>query len=222
MLFRGLGLLCLLALAGCATPVFYKAGATQQDFVATKYSCERDSRQSGGFGTGIAGAINQQQFFNRCMEAQGWDLQNKDQQDGLNASMQSKKAEIKSLATQRDDCIKLARNNESKIALISSHLVPLKDPRFTILQKADTSLATPAEAAVLLRYLEKADGCRSEFVEAASKVFPNGAAHLRGTYASASRTWLQVIRRETSWGSAATQLEQDTETANAKAKTIQG
>lgn len=223
MLIRGLGLFFLLVFAGCATPpVFYKAGATQQDFVATKYTCERDSRQSGGFGTGIIGAINQQQFFGRCMEAQGWDLQNKDQQDGRRASNLSKQTEMKALSSKRDECIQSARNNESKISIISSHLVSLGEKKFTISQKADTSLATPAESAVLLRYLEKADVCRSEFVEAASKIFPNGAANVRGTYASANRTWLQVIRRETSWGAAATQLEQDAETANAKAKTIQG
>ena len=219
---RGLVLFCFLALAGCAQPVFYKAGATQQDFVGTKYACERDARQSGGFGTGIVGAINQQQFFNRCMEAQGWDVQNKDQQDSQRASATSKGAEIKALAAKRDDCIQSARNGEPKITLISALLVPLHESKFTISQKADTSLATPAEAAVLLRYVEKADQCRSEFVAVASKIFPNGAAHVKDTYASVSRTWLQVIRRETSWGAAAAQLEQDNEKANAKAKSIQG
>jgi hypothetical protein len=69
-----LGLVVAL-LTGCASYAWYKPGITQQDFARDTYLCERDMRQSGYFGTGIAGAINQQNFFDRCMNANGYTKQ---------------------------------------------------------------------------------------------------------------------------------------------------
>jgi hypothetical protein len=64
----------LVALTGCAHPVWIKGGASQQDFATDSYECERDSRQSGYYGSGLAGAVNMQGFMNRCMEARSWRL----------------------------------------------------------------------------------------------------------------------------------------------------
>lgn len=49
-----------------------RPGATEADYNRDSYSCERDSRQSGYYGTGLVGALNMQDFFNRCMVAQGY------------------------------------------------------------------------------------------------------------------------------------------------------
>ena len=62
------------ALNGCAQSVWLKPGASQQDFASDRYSCERDVRQSGYYGTGLMGAINMENFFNQCMGAHGWSL----------------------------------------------------------------------------------------------------------------------------------------------------
>ena len=63
----------LLAVAGCANSVrWVKDGATEQDFNRDSYGCERDVRQSGYYGTGVAGALNAQSFYARCMEANGY------------------------------------------------------------------------------------------------------------------------------------------------------
>lgn len=63
----------LSGLYGCAGPTIWrKAGATQQDYNVDSYGCERDARQSGYFGGGLAGALNMRDFFNRCMVAHGW------------------------------------------------------------------------------------------------------------------------------------------------------
>jgi hypothetical protein len=70
-----LGFLAIL-LSGCGPrAVWVKPGASQQDFTTDRYSCERDTRQSGYFGTGLIGAINMQHFFDSCMNAHGWYLQ---------------------------------------------------------------------------------------------------------------------------------------------------
>lgn len=61
-----------LALCGCATPVWVKDGASEQDFTRDSYECERDARQSSYFGTGLVGAINMVEFQKRCMVARGW------------------------------------------------------------------------------------------------------------------------------------------------------
>ena len=61
---------CLLA--GCARIVWTRPDFTEADFRADSYACERDVRQSGYYGTGYAGALNAQGFFDRCMESKGY------------------------------------------------------------------------------------------------------------------------------------------------------
>lgn len=67
--------LMALGLSACAPTVWVKDGATQQDYNKKSYECEKDSRQSGYFGGGIAGSTNMQSFFNKCMVAHGWTQQ---------------------------------------------------------------------------------------------------------------------------------------------------
>jgi len=67
--------LVMASLAGCASYTWVKPGVTPQDFTRDAYLCERDMRQSGYFGTGIVGAMNQQSFFERCMIANGYSKQ---------------------------------------------------------------------------------------------------------------------------------------------------
>ena len=54
---------------------FFKSGASQQEFVTDRYSCDKDAHQSAGFGTGLAGAIAVNNFFESCMNAHGWYVQ---------------------------------------------------------------------------------------------------------------------------------------------------
>ena len=64
-----------MCLAGCGhRNVWVKPGATQADFNVDRYSCEKDTRQSGYFGTGLVGAINMKNFYDSCMVAHGWHL----------------------------------------------------------------------------------------------------------------------------------------------------
>lgn len=67
-----LWLLLCVAMTACATPKWDRPGATQQDFNTDSYACERDMRQSGYYGGGIAGAMNAQSFQQRCMVSKGW------------------------------------------------------------------------------------------------------------------------------------------------------
>jgi hypothetical protein len=64
-------------LAGCAAPssmVWDKPGATQADYNKDRYECEKDTRQSGYFGTGINRAARIVDFFKQCMVARGYEL----------------------------------------------------------------------------------------------------------------------------------------------------
>jgi hypothetical protein len=62
----------LVLLAGCAKVVYRHPNYTPQLWARDSYECERDARQSGYFGTGLAGALNMQDFFERCLAARGW------------------------------------------------------------------------------------------------------------------------------------------------------
>jgi hypothetical protein len=69
----------LLALAvglgGCETPMIWdKAGATQENYNVDSYQCEKDARQAGYYGTGLAGAQAMRGFFQRCMVSKGYTL----------------------------------------------------------------------------------------------------------------------------------------------------
>lgn len=64
---------------GTIQKVWTKPGLTQQEFRVDRYACERDMRQSGYYGTGLAGAIEMRNFFSRCMESKGYMLVPADQ-----------------------------------------------------------------------------------------------------------------------------------------------
>ncbi len=61
----------VLALAACARTMYRHPDYTPQKWATDSYECERDMRQSGYFGTGIYGAMNRQEFFDRCLGARG-------------------------------------------------------------------------------------------------------------------------------------------------------
>jgi hypothetical protein len=52
--------------------MWVKAGVTQDEFRRDLYECERDARQSGYFGGGIAGALAMVDFQKRCLRARGY------------------------------------------------------------------------------------------------------------------------------------------------------
>lgn len=63
----------LVFLVGCSTVTFYKRGATQQQLKKDSYQCEKDMRQSGYFGRGLAGIDEARGFAIRCMQARGYE-----------------------------------------------------------------------------------------------------------------------------------------------------
>lgn len=62
----------ILSLLGCARVVYRHCNYTPALWAKDSYECERDARQSGYFGTGIIGAIDFQQFYDRCLYSKGW------------------------------------------------------------------------------------------------------------------------------------------------------
>jgi hypothetical protein len=70
---RRLALLLTLAVPACAQVYWTKPGFSPADWQRDRYECERDARMSVlSFGTGIVGALNEQDFFNRCLVAHGY------------------------------------------------------------------------------------------------------------------------------------------------------
>jgi len=72
MTYLWVTLLAILAATGCARHVWTKPGVTEQEWRADSYACERDVRQSGYYGTGLAGILNQQDFYSRCLQSKGY------------------------------------------------------------------------------------------------------------------------------------------------------
>ena len=63
-----------LTLGACApTPLWHKDGVTAQQWERDRYGCERDTRMSAAsFGGIYTRDYNAQQFFNRCLQANGY------------------------------------------------------------------------------------------------------------------------------------------------------
>jgi hypothetical protein len=57
---------------GCGRAMYRHPNYTPERWARDSYECERDTRQSGYFGTGVAAQINFQNFYDRCLAARGW------------------------------------------------------------------------------------------------------------------------------------------------------
>jgi hypothetical protein len=90
----------LILLSACANQVWVKPGATQSEFAQQKYACMQQSQQqvSSAYvnqygGSSGSHVTTNKPLFNACMNAQGWYLQDKDQQQATiqdNATTQDK------------------------------------------------------------------------------------------------------------------------------------
>jgi hypothetical protein len=62
-----------LLLSACAPRVMWtKDNWNEAEARGDFYECERDARQSGYFGAGIAGGLNMVEFQKRCLRAKGY------------------------------------------------------------------------------------------------------------------------------------------------------
>ena len=66
-------ILSIALLSGCATVTWHKKGVSEQQKKKDLYVCEKDMRQSGYYGSGLAAAIAAGEFFERCMNAEGYE-----------------------------------------------------------------------------------------------------------------------------------------------------
>lgn len=81
---KWLYLIAVVSLTGCAThpaPLWYKSGATQQDFKSDRYACLQESQQQQGRavvnaygGAARTGSVTNEVLFRSCMEARGYEL----------------------------------------------------------------------------------------------------------------------------------------------------
>lgn len=70
-------LLLLIALAGCAGPVWVKPGSTEEDFNLSMAKCRMQAsmipqRPYGGAGQDLQDTGTRMQFFSDCMYLDGW------------------------------------------------------------------------------------------------------------------------------------------------------
>jgi hypothetical protein len=201
------------ALTGCAQNVWVRPGGNPQAFEAEKYACERDARQSGGFGGGIVGAMEFQAFFNRCMGSKGWALQNKEQAE---AHLVSQKSALDAALAQQKSCIANLRA-EPKFAALSSRMVDTSTGKFTFAQMASSDVPSQGEALVLSDYFTAAEGCwqpyKAVFMPMVSEQQRQISQQRRNDGDALNA---QLVRRQISYGEWATRANQLTDAAQAK------
>lgn len=212
MRIRPIGLVipALLCVASCAQTTWVKPGATQTDYQVDSYACEKDARQSGYFGGGLAGTINMNDFFSRCMVAHGWSVQaytnaaaqnmrsnenQADQQakmnDGISNGEYAEKTEL-----INNECADAVKSPELDIIRAKIELRRnLRDgpPPFSIL--SNTAYPTAAEKVAIGKWASLRDECNKKmFSHFNKRIMPTAA--LKNSYEAqislTSRTLSQV------------------------------
>ena len=203
----------LLLVGGCAQTVWEKPGATTQDFTSDKYACERDARQSAGFDTGFVGAIEIQSYFERCLQAHGWMKRGKAEQ----AMLQSRAALLRGPIEKKIACIEGIRS-KPKYEVLQPYLVDIRG-NYTMAQKSDGNIPTPSEAHILLDYHEDAESCLVAFQASIAAISRPAAAIVQDENDKIDNVTAELIRRQISWGEAASHIEEMRKIAAAKIMT---
>lgn len=203
--FKSILLLALFGLAGCAQRVWVKPGADQQAFQVDSFACERDSRQSGGFGGGLAGAIAVQEFFNRCMAARGWTLQ---ESSAAEAQASANLHLLQFARDTRNSCISRLRQ-ESRFAPILPYFSDIHTGRFSFLQTTISDVPSARDANLFRDYVHEAARCADSFLASVSSVAtPAQAEVFRAQRSEFDSLAAQLARRQLSWGEYATRMNQ--------------
>ncbi|WP_439595154.1 hypothetical protein [Falsiroseomonas sp.] len=193
------------SLSACAQNVWIRPGASTQEFDAERYACERDARQSGGFGSGLVGAMEAQAFFNRCMTSRGWRLQ---EREAAQASVASARSSVQEAIQQRRVCISSVRANP-QYAPIADRFSDIQTGRFSFRQMANADIPTPQDAALMTHYLSEARPCVESYMSTiASQLPPAQMQLLRSNTSEGDALSAQLVRRQLSWGEHATRVNQ--------------
>lgn len=159
--------------------------------------CERDARQSGGFGTGIVGAIEMQSFFNRCMVARGWTQQDR---EVVAAQMATQQVTGQQIVADRRACVQEVRDRPEFASLQRRH-PDIQTGRFTLQQMADSSTPTVQEAALYLRLATDVRTCRETGMARLREIVPPQTLRpLQDSANQIDQTVAQLVRRQMSWG----------------------
>jgi hypothetical protein len=203
----------IVPLVGCADPVWVKPGTGPQDFQADSYSCERDARQSGGFGTGFARAVEVRDFFNRCMNAKGWSLQDR---QIATASAQLTQSSLELTNEDRISCVEQVRR-QTKFSPIIKHLPDSRSGRFSFHQMANPENPTAPEARLFADLVAESSSCRDRYLSSVTTlVTPAQLQILRETANQCETLNAQISRRQMSWGEFATRGNQIFDSATTK------
>lgn len=195
-------------IGGCAETVWVKAGAGREAFLAERYACERDARQSGGFGGGIGGALAMQEFFNRCMVSRGWRLEDR---SSAESNVANARNEIEKARNERISCVSSVRNKPI-YAVISGRFANLDTGRFSFEQMTSSEIPTVQEANLLANYVREANVCLDAFAE----IYRRHSTQQQFQAYSRRRTQAelliaQLVRRQISWGDYASQANQQSD-----------
>jgi hypothetical protein len=196
----------LLITSGCAPAVWNKPGATSQDFATDKYACERDARQSGGFGTGIAGAIEVQEFFNRCLVAHGWEAQGttpSPRQVAIQNNNQALTVAKETLTQCRGKLLE-----EAQYASIAPYLPNNNTGEFTVKQLAEEKKISAVQKTAYENYLDENLSCSNQYVSAVRSINSKAADLLQQLIQEANAIKASALRGDISWGEMNSRLQQ--------------
>jgi hypothetical protein len=204
MISRFIALMCLLLVSSCAPQsVWVKPGASQADFQSDSYSCERDARQSVlSFGGGIVGAVQAQDFANRCMNTKGWSMVNKETHESSVASSQN----LINSSHQKAIVCRKSIFEDPKFLKIKPYMRCPDCKRFDFKQMTASAIPTADESQMLSDAFALIRKCADSFNSEVRHYFTEQqkSNNLKGN-SELEGIWAKLVRRQITYGDYATE-----------------
>jgi hypothetical protein len=213
MKHRYITLVLLCSFAGCANNVWYKPGASANDFEADKYTCLQQSQQQASSaavnqygGAAQSGSVTNWNLFNSCMGSKGYSLQDK---NALNNSLsqndstfKQKQAEYVNAIRKFDEKFNAVCAKPEYAAFFVKTTCSAKDITFE--QLADSTKITQEQKTILPKYRTAVDIISKERSEYAHTNGPDGdkrwADYIDSTNPEVDKYNLDLYNGIITWG----------------------
>ena len=236
------------AVGGCTTHTWAPGpGINPASFSAAKAQCSLFARHSGGgfsasgsakfvagaaLGYGIGDAVRQNDDFNDCMLAGGWQIADAgavvtggsgrvqlNPAGAQRVPVDSREGSLQAINAQRMDCIKKIRD-EPNFATLHPHFSDLATSRFSMTQLADEHTPTEEDGRLLAAYFDELTPCATKQIEAMSELVPALGPILSQMRSENEATIMLLIKQQLTWGQAAQRQQRSLDAAIAKAGTV--
>jgi hypothetical protein len=135
------------------------------------------------------------------------------------AAVSVKHVQIKGIVDQRRTCVEGIRSHLKYSALLP-HLAVVSTGQYSMEQLTDEHLPSVAEASLLASYADDVKPCATNYIANATIISPAVGTVLSERQNESEAVLIQLVKRQISWGEAAQREKQNTESTQARLRTV--